>query len=262
MMFEISKFREMAMRGERLEGEYIVDAHTHIGGYSRTSHVPKSSTQEIIEEMDRLGVDKAVMLPFYGTTSDFAFGNDIAADAVAHYPDRFVGLASVNPYYHFEIEDELERCREMGLRGVRLISDVQVYPVESPAFFPAYDYAHSHRWIMENQHWGPPQFFDNVATTFSRACFIVGRFSLIYSNVIAKHDNIFQCTAGAVNFADISKLLDVVPSDKVVFGSDFPELPLMFSMGPILYARISDDDKRNILGLTAKGMLERWSGNA
>lgn len=255
-----SKFRETAMQGRRLEGEYIVDAHTHIGGLGRTSHIPSSSTDEIVREMDRLGVSRAMTLPFYGTTSDFAFGNDLAADAVARYPERFVGFAAVNPYYHAEIDAELDRCRDMGLRGVRLIADYPDYPVESPSFFPAYEYAHSHGWIMENYSWGPAQFLDNVATAFAHICFIVGHFSLTYAELVARRENIFQCTAGAVHFADIKNLLDVVPPEKVVFGSEFPEMPMMFGMGPILYADISDDDKRKILGLTAKSILERWPG--
>jgi len=35
---------------------------------------------------------------------------------------------------------------------------------------------------------------------------------------------------------------------------------LMFSLAPILYARISDDIKRAIIGLNAKAMIERWPG--
>jgi uncharacterized protein len=260
MIFDSSEFRKIAMQGQKLDGEYIVDAHTHIGGPGRASHIPKSSTDEIITEMDRLGVSRALTVPTYGATSDFVIGNDIAAEAVAKYPDRFVGFAAVNPHYHSEIDAELDRCRDMGLRGLRLITDYPAYPVESASFFTAYEYAHNHGWIMDHYGWGAAQFLDNVATAFSNACFIVGHYTLAYAELVAKRDNIFQSTCGAVHFADIKNLLDVVPAEKVVFGSGFPEMPTMFSMGPILYADISDDDKRKILGLTAKSILETWPG--
>ena len=57
------------------------------------------------------------------------------------------------------------------------------------------------------------------------------------------------------------KLLEVVPAEKILFGSDFPDLPVMFSMAPILYARISDQDKRRILGQTAREIIEKWPGH-
>lgn len=260
MKIEHSELRECAMNGKKLEGEYIIDAHTHIGGSGRVSHTPDSFTDEIVGQMDRLGVAKAIILPFPGTTSDFVYGNTRSGEAVRQYPDRFVGLASVNPHYINEMEAELKRCRDMELRGVRLVADYPEFPIESPNFFPAYEFAHEHGWIMENQTWGAPQFLDNVATAFSNACFIVGLYTLQYADLIPKHDNIYQSTAGAVNFADIENLVKAVPIEKIIFGSDFPELPLMFGMGPILYARISDEEKRKILGFNAKQLLEEWPG--
>lgn len=250
-----SKFREIAMCREQLDGEYIVDTHTHVGGRSKIYHLPDSSTDEMVAEMDRHGIDLSITFPFSAITSDFAYGNDIAADAVRSYPDRFIGFACVNPHYHTEMRAELDRCKAMGLRGIKLIADYQRYPTEGPNLFPAYEYAHEHSWMMLNHNWGSPAFLDKLATTFSNARFIIGHYSLAYADVIAKHKNVFQCTCAALNFGDIEALVDLVPADRIVYGSDFTDLPIMFSMAPILYARISDDNKRKILGLTAKAMI-------
>ena len=255
-----SKFREMAMLGKKLDGEYILDAHTHIGGRSKIYHLPDSSTDEMVAEMDRHGIDLAITFPFSGITSDFAFGNDVTSDGVNRYPDRFVGFACCNPHYHAEMKDELERCKGMGLRGIKLIAGYQRYPAEGPGLFPAYEYAHENCWPILNHNWGTPKFLDKLASTFSNACFVIGHFSLAYAVVVLAHDNVFQCTCAALNFGDIEALVDAVPPDKIVYGSDFTDLPIMFSMAPILYARISDDDKRKILGLTAKTVLDRWPG--
>ena len=260
MISEHSRFREMAMLGQRLDSEYVVDAHTHIGGLSKIYHLPDSSTEDMVAEMDRHGIDLSITFPFSGITSDFGIGNDVTAQAVRRYPDRFVGFACCNPHYHTEMKQELERCKGMGLRGIKLIADYQGYPAEGPGLFPAYEYAHENSWMMLNHNWGSAQFLDKLATTFSNACFIIGHFSLGYADVIASHDNVFQCTCAALNFGDIEALIDTMPADKIVYGSDFADLPVMFSMAPILYARISDDDKRKILGLTAKSVLERWPG--
>lgn len=260
MISEPSVFRETAMLGGRVDGEYILDAHTHIGGRSSIYHLPDSSTDRMIAEMDRHGVNSAITFSFAGITSDPLYGNDEVAGGVRQFPDRFIGFATVNPHYHIGMKEELERCAGMGLRGIKLIADYQRYPTEGPALFPAYEFAHEHSWIMLNHNWGPPAFLDKLAETFSSACFIVGHYSLLYADVIAARENVYQCTCAALNLGDIEALLDIVPVEKIVFGSDFTDLPIMFGMAPILYARISDEAKRKILGLNAKAMLQRWPG--
>ena len=256
-----SKLRRIAMLRERIEGEYVVDAHTHIGGRSMFYHLPDSSTEDMIAEMDRIGVDLAITFPFAGVTSDFAYGNDLAAEAVKAFPERFIGFACMNPHYHTEMKAELERCRQMGLRGIKLIAHYQKYPIEGPGLFPAYEYAHENSWMILSHEWGPPEFLDKLATTFSNACFIVGHyFNPLYAEVVTRRENVFQCTCAALNFGDVETMVDSMPAEKIVFGSDMPDLPLMFSLAPILYARIPDSDKRRIIGCTAKSMIERWPG--
>ncbi|MDO8684730.1 MAG: amidohydrolase family protein [Armatimonadota bacterium] len=261
MSYEDSKFRQIAMHREKLDGEYIVDFHSHTGGLCKWYHLPDSSTPEMINEMDRHGINKAVTFPFSSITSDYAHGNNTVAVAAKEYHDRLVGFACVNPHYKDEIKDELERCRQMGLRGIKLIPHYQKYPDEGPNILLACEYANDHSWPMLNHNWGSAEHLDNLAKTYKNACFIIGHyFGPIYTDVLARRNNVFQCTCAALNFGDIETLVNDVPAEKIVYGSDFTDLPIMFSMGPILYARISDDDKRKILGLTAKSVLERWPG--
>ena len=262
MNYQQSKFYKLAQERKKLEGELIIDFHSHIGGLSKWYHLPDSSTDEMVREMDRIGIDLAVTFSFASITSDYAFGNDRTAAEIKKYPDRFIGFAVVNPHYHTEIKQELDRCKELGLRGIKLISDYQKYPPEGPNLFPAFEYAHENSLMMLNHNWGSPSYLDKLASTFTNACFIIGHASLAYADVIANHDNVFQCTCAALNFGDMEKMVDAIPADKIVYGSDFTDLPIMFSMAPILYARISDDDKRKILGLTAKTIIDRWPGMA
>ena len=45
--------------------------------------------------------------------------------------------------------------------------------------------------------------------------------------------------------------------EKILFGSDISDLPIALGLGPILHARISDEDKRKIIGGNAERLLER-----
>ena len=65
----------------------ITDFHGHIW------NTQLGQTDEIIEQMDEVGLDRLVVLPIapYMTNED-------VAELVAKKPDRFVGFASVLPF--------------------------------------------------------------------------------------------------------------------------------------------------------------------
>lgn len=264
MSWQDSKFRSLAMQGKPMDGEYILDFHSHTGGKCMWYHLPDSSTDEMVAEMDRHGVDMAVTFPFSSITSDFVHGNRIVADAVSKHPARLVGFACVNPHYPDEIKPELAECKQLGLRGVKLIPHYQKYPEEGPNILLACEFAHENHWPILNHNWGPPEYLEKLARTYHNACFIMGHYfgdiSPAYADVVRRCDNVFQCTCAALNFGEVETMARIMPPDKLVYGSDFTDLPIMFSMAPILYARISDDDKRKILGLTGKRILETWNG--
>ena len=132
-----SKFREMAINGEPLTGELVIDAHTHLG-YFNHYHIPDGDVVSVVGEMDRIGVNHACTFAFAGVNSDFVYGNDVTAEALRLFPDRFTGFAVVNPHYPTEMVPELERCHNLGFRGIKLIAAYQDYPTEGPAFVPAY----------------------------------------------------------------------------------------------------------------------------
>ena len=90
------------------------------------------SADELVAEMDRSAVDRAVTCGFGWRDMDFCrIENDYAIDAVARYPDRLIGLAIVNPLSGAEAVREIERCAAAGLRGVgELMPDGQGYHLD------------------------------------------------------------------------------------------------------------------------------------
>ncbi len=55
----------------------------------------------------------------------------------------------------------------------------------------------------------------------------------------------------------IERIVEDGVADKVLLGSDCVYFDAAFGMGPIAYARISYEDKKKLLGLNAKRVLER-----
>ena len=69
--------------------------------------------------MDEDGVDRSVAMGYGWTDVDLARQcNDYLAESVQSHPDRLVGFGSVNPAWGNEAARELERCVQLGLRGV------------------------------------------------------------------------------------------------------------------------------------------------
>lgn len=115
----------------------IIDFHTHIfppdvvsnrGAYLAQeewfAHLYSSENARLatagnlVEEMDRCGIDRAVVCGFaWNSFGLYVETNSYIADAVSRYPERLVGFANIPPL-HPKATAELERCLDLGLKGV------------------------------------------------------------------------------------------------------------------------------------------------
>ncbi len=111
--------------------ETIVDTNAYIGNFPWSSL--DSSAEDVVEVMDREGVDKAVVSSF-----DAVFyrnpqpGNRELAEEITGNEDRFIPFATIDPTYP-AWESDLEECvEEFGMQGVRLFPLYHDYPVDDP----------------------------------------------------------------------------------------------------------------------------------
>ncbi|MSQ05999.1 MAG: amidohydrolase [Dehalococcoidia bacterium] len=81
---------------------------------------PRMATAEaLLAEMDREGIDRAVVMGMGWTSLALAQEvNNYLAQAVSRHPRRLIGFCSVNPAWGDAAVTELERCVQAGLRGV------------------------------------------------------------------------------------------------------------------------------------------------
>ncbi|GAB4342825.1 MAG: hypothetical protein Kow0099_20730 [Candidatus Abyssubacteria bacterium] len=140
----------------------IVDAHCHIWEEKLmspelrkildaviTQFHPKDSAQitdatidRLLHEMDEAHIDKTVLLALDAgiaftpsiTLRDY---NDYVADIVRRHPDRIIGFAGIDPRRGKEAIVELQRCYDMGLRGLKLWTLTGFYP-DDERYYPLY----------------------------------------------------------------------------------------------------------------------------
>ncbi len=99
--------------------------------------------EELLSEMDEAGVVKALLVAEdMRWTIGKKVANDVIAAGVKRYPDRFLGLASVDPHGGSEAVAELERAvTELGLVGLTLWPPFHRLPADHRLYYPLYEKA-------------------------------------------------------------------------------------------------------------------------
>lgn len=238
----------------------IWDNHGHLGGYSPHYDLPNCTLDGVVRDLDRFGVEKVCVFSFAGVFADEVFGNDIVAEAVRRYPDRFVGFTLVNPQRGRDaMLRELERGAGMGLRGVKLIPWYQGYPEEGPLIDVVCQWAHDRKQIILNHHWGSAQQVERLVSTYTEACFFTGHSTTAYAEVMRKRGNLYVCSCPLHEPRSCEEVVAAVGADRLMFGSDLEDLPIAWGLGPILFARLTPQEKRMILGGNLRRVLKQYS---
>jgi predicted TIM-barrel fold metal-dependent hydrolase len=98
----------------------IIDSHTHLMT-KPFQYLQGLPVNEFVDLMDEAEISVSVIFTLIGLIRDFRAHNDELAEVVATYPDRLVGLGSVNPWYGDEAVEEVRRCfTELGFAGLKL----------------------------------------------------------------------------------------------------------------------------------------------
>ncbi len=168
------------------------------------------SAERRIEECETNGVNVQVlstvpvMFSYWTRAADGAeiskFLNDGIAEIVRKYPRRFVGLGTVPMQETNLAIKELERCKQIGLVGVQIGTNINQLNLGEPQFFDFFAACENlgmaifvHPWEMmgekEMQKYWLPWLVGMPAETSRAIC------SLIFSGVLEKCKNLRICFA-------------------------------------------------------------------
>jgi len=262
--YQDSEIMRKGKEGLPFSGEIVIDSHAHIGPW-RDLYTCKNDAQGLIEHMDYLGIYCACISAFAGIGSDFIWGNNIVAQTIKHYPEKFIGFGVINPNYASEIEGELERCRKLRMKGFKLYPEGHEYPADGENYFPVFEFADTFGCLILSHGFEKPDFLNRIAKQYKNACFIIGHGDDIYrqgdigwKEVVRSRDNVYVSLTITYRYGEVERMVKEMGSEKILFGSDMPYMDGAFQLGSIIYAKISDEDKRRILGLNMKRILARF----
>ena len=226
-----------------------IDGHTHVSSIvlpeARIPEPEGGYTRLLIEMLDEAGLDRAVVMPIAPWDS-----NEMIAAAVAQYPDRLIGFASVDPNtinvfdWHKPVNELRAAVENFGLKGVKLNARVQNFSLRDPRVIPIFGCAAdlgipvlldgvseiSPIMLEENL----PFAVDVVARAVPEVKIIFAHMgghrvldgyvlAVTHANVYLDLSAILQMYAGSSVEQDLRfAIKKLAPLGKVIYGSDFP----------------------------------------
>jgi predicted TIM-barrel fold metal-dependent hydrolase len=250
----------------------IIDIHTHVG-LGRTHTDPRRLLDALLGLADRVGIDRLCIL---GNVS--RFGRHPASRSVRvinngtltlmqHRPDRVFGFCYLNPANDPDfVREELDRCVEAGMRGVKLwvavnARDHRLDPIMAHAGRLRIPVLH-HAWyktVQKGSDESNPSDIADLARRFPRTTIIMAHLIAagprgvldiepcpnVYADVSGS-----QPQAGVVEYA-VSK----IGAGRILFGSDMGARDFSSQLAKIYGARITPRERKLILGGNAARLL-------
>ena len=247
-----------------IDGTTVIDFHGHVGSWDSVGMIDNPTI--MMQAMDSVSIDKSCVFNIFhpdGTTS-----NNATAAFVGKHPDRFIGFAYVSPIMPDRMLPELERSiNQLKLAAIKLYPSYSPFPLNDSIWDPIYEFANE-RELTIITHTGQeptaaPKFLIDIAPRFPKAIFVAGHAGNIepYRSQAIKAaqrcPNVYLETCSSFRSPGvIERLVMEAGADRVIFGSDTPLMDPRCQIGKILTAKISDQEKRLIIGENACRILK------
>ena len=273
----------------------IVDAHVHvwevppIAPVGQTSPKPimpqreAGTAEELIDDMDANGVDKAVLVQ----TSFSTWDNGYVADSARKYPDRFVAMGLVDPLDPDNASVVRYWVEERGMAGFRFhpmyYDDEEILTVDrNAAMWEAIDdigavvqlqmiaehapqvavVAADHPTIpIVLDHLAYPQFSEAPYFASHSQVLKLARFPNVYVKVSDMHDHSGEDFPYRDIHPFVRQVQDAFGTDRLMWGTGYPGTQRVKNGWPTLadelrlvregYDWLTDADRARVLGGTA-----------
>jgi uncharacterized protein len=259
-------------------GEFtVIDAHAHLG-MTKFFYVPGDpSIDGLIKTMDRIGINQIAIAPHLAISSDFIAGNDLILKAALSHPDRVIALATMNLNYFSECLTELKRCFKYPVfKGIKLHPDFMTYSIQDTRLQSIIQFAadqgafvlsHTDARISASHplKYSDPTWFEPYIEKFPKVDFILAHCGLTPEafpealRLLNTYPNVYLDTTGFrfSNSWTVEEIVKRGSSRRLLFASDMPFNDAASALSRVLYANISEADKRLILGENMINILKK-----
>ncbi|MES2818514.1 MAG: amidohydrolase family protein [Pseudomonadota bacterium] len=230
--------------------------------------------EQTVAEMDQAGVDR-LMLAAWCRPGRWVCTNDEIAVFTRAFPERFVGVATVDLSKPVAAVRELERAvTELGCKALRIVPWLWQLAPNHRLYYPLYvkcieldipfctQVGHTGP-LMPSETGRPVPYLDEVALDFPELRIVAGHIGYPWTDEMIglawKHDNIYIDTSAYLPRYYPAQLLQYMRSygqDKVLFGSNFPQLSLERCMTQVAELGLSAEVEAKFLHENARQVFK------
>ena len=231
------------------------------------------SLEEMIEKMEEAGIEKAFLIAArtgrVGLPGCYHMPYSVVADACAKYPERFYGLAGIDPFEGMKgVRAFEDAVNNMGFIGAHLYPHWFELAPDHAKYYPFYakccelnvpiqmqvgqSMVYSQEYRTKSV--GQPIALDAVACDFPELKLIGIHVGIPWHDEMIsmawKHDNIFiGCDAHRPKYWPKSfiRYLNSYGQDKIIFGTDFPVLEFKKTIDDIDALGLKSEVRKKLL---------------
>lgn len=243
----------------------VVDAHAHMGPYSRF-FIDDPSPDSVLAVMDACGVDLTVFSSHRGIELDAVEGNLETRAIVERYPDRFAGWLVVNP--HQDPDAVLAKFGDdPSFVGLKLHPDLHEYPITGPRYEQAWAWSAERGRPLLVHTWGgsphdDPRMVGEAAGANPGAVALLGHsgahpagLDAAITAALETPGLVLETCGSTITGRWIQRMVRTVGADRVVFGSDVPFLDLRYQLGRVAFLDLTDAERAALLHDNARRIL-------
>jgi predicted TIM-barrel fold metal-dependent hydrolase len=201
-----------------------------------TRELPVKAT---IEKMDEAGISRS-LISAWVAPRNVMISNDEVAAFVSEYPDRLIGIGSVDISKPVAAVAEIRRCiNELGFKGIRVLPWLWETPPTDRLLYPVYTVCCDlgvpfctqigHTGPLMPSEVGRPIYLDRVALDFPELVIVGGHIGYPWTDeaiaVATKHPNVYiDTSAYTINRypAQLIQYMATHGKRKVLFGTNYP----------------------------------------
>jgi predicted TIM-barrel fold metal-dependent hydrolase len=243
----------------------IYDMHGHWGTTTGIA-LPAADFQVARQLLLQSGVKRLVMCHHHTLFSP-DMGNDANIAAVRAIPDILRAYCGINPNYPEEIEKDLARYDDYPdvFVGFKFLAGYHKIALDDPRNAPAWEFANARKLPVLMHTWG-----NSAVDGYANVKCIAERYPdvrlLCGHSIFGDWDHAIELantfpnlylelTAILIERGHLEILAAGVPSEKLIFGTDFPWFSYPYSLGVLLGAGLDEDACRNIIYRNAQRLL-------
>lgn len=266
-----------AMNGLPFANDLIIDIHTHLGQFADTPimyHDPELQVEKFLESMDRVGIDYSCVSMMDALFGDFE-GNVLLAKFLNKFKKRLFGWIVLRTDFNADYSQLIDKCLKASdnFIGLKIHPDFEEMHLDDSKYDRIFQIADMMGLIILIHTWegnanSHPMLLEKAISRYKNTAFLIGHCGGTAKGIDASinlanmYGNVYLDMTAAFLYSGriLEQMVEKTSVDKILFGSDTVFNSVYWDIGNVALAQINIENKKKIMGLNAKKLIEGKTG--